>query len=478
MDALLTPPAHAAEPDVDARRDRRQRSSADGAEAPLSRGLLDNRFVLAVLQSRLWPAVVAYPTLVVFGYIIYALLWGPAAASTNLGTGLTWVLWWPLIPLAMFATGRLWCAICPFGRLIDLVQKVAGLGRPVSPFLKRYGIWIIDAAFLAITWADHAFGIVESPRGSGYLLGLLVTASVVTAVVYERRAWCRYLCFLGGLSGNYSRTSGLQLQATPAICSSCKEQVCYLGNGSVAGCPVFEVPRAMTSMANCNLCANCIKSCPNESLRLTLRKPTSELWFVSRPKLSEAFLAVVIVGIVLVQNVTMLSFWEPLMATLSQWLFGSRVAAFTAVFLVAMALPFGLVAGAAMLSGRARRERLFENFARFGYAVIPFDLAAHMAHNLFHLLAESGSIAYNAAAVVGVYVTGPTALLSPATIQLLQFVLLSLGIGGSLFTAWKIAERSARGSALVRGIVPHLAVLAVFGAVNVYLFTLPMMHRV
>ena len=113
--------------------------------AAASRGLLDQRWLLTFVKSRLYPALFAYPVLVVFGYILYSLLWGPAAASANLGTSLTWVLWWPLIPLAMFAMGRFWCAICPFGTTIDLVQKAAGLGRPVPPFLKKYGIWIIDA---------------------------------------------------------------------------------------------------------------------------------------------------------------------------------------------------------------------------------------------------------------------------------------------------------------------------------------------
>lgn len=457
---------------------RPPRVGATVAAATVSRGLLDNRLVLALARSRLWPAVVAYPTLVVFGYIIYSLLWGPAAASANLGTSLTWVLWWPLIPLAMFATGRLWCGICPFGTTIDLVQQFAGVGRPVPKFLKRYGIWIIDATFILITWADHAFGIVESPRGSGYLLGMMLTAVVLTAVFYERRAFCRYLCFLGGLSGNYSRASGLQLRATPEICATCKVQYCYQGDGKVPGCPVFEAPRAMASMANCNLCANCIKTCPNGSLRLLLRKPTSELWFLARPQFAEAFLAVVIVGIVLVQNITMLSFWEPLMASLGGVLFGSRVAAFTAVFLVAMALPFGLVAGAAQFSRGSRRESLLQNFARFGYAIIPLDLAGHLAHNAFHLLAESRVIAYNAAAEVGVYVTGPAALLPAPTIQALQFGVLALGIAGSLYTAWRISQRSAAGTGPARGLWPHFAVIVLFGVVNVYLFTLPMAHRV
>jgi hypothetical protein len=48
----------------------------------------------------------------------------------------------------------------------------------VPGWLRRYGIWIVDAVFLLITWSDHAFGTVESPPGSGYLLGLMVVGAV------------------------------------------------------------------------------------------------------------------------------------------------------------------------------------------------------------------------------------------------------------------------------------------------------------
>jgi ferredoxin len=443
-----------------------------------SRNLLDTPWIRAFLRSRWFPAILTYPTVIVFGYIVYALLFGPGAASANLGTSLTWVLWWPIIPLFMFVAGRFWCAVCPFATLIDAVQKIAGLARPVAPFLKRYGIWIIDAAFIFITWADHVFGIVESPRGSGYLLGMLITASVVTAVLYERRAWCRFLCFLGGLSGNYSRSSLIELRATPDICARCTAQSCYRGDGRTPGCPVFEFPRAMVTSANCNLCGNCIKTCPNDSIRLTARIPTRELWFISRPRFEESFLAAVIVGIVLVQNVTMLSFWEPVMGGLTHILAGSRTLAFTAIFTTAMAVPFGMMMTAARSSGAATGESASRNFARFGYAVIPLDLAAHVAHNLFHLLAEGKAIFFNAAALVDIHVAGSAALVSPGTIQMLQFVTIGLGTAGSVFTATRIAKRPGSTADPRRTLTPHVIVLVIFGIVNLYLFTLPMVHRV
>lgn len=445
-----------------------------------SNDLLDSSWFKAFLKSRWFPAMLSYPTLVVFGYIVYALLWGPTAASANLGTSLTWVLWWPLIPIFMFTLGRFWCAICPFATVIDTVQKVLGLGRPVPPFLKKYGIWIIDAVFIIITWADHVFGIVESPRGSGYLLGLMVTGVVVTGILFERRAWCRFLCFLGGLSGNYSRSAMIELRATPEICATCKTQSCYKGDGKTPGCPIFEFPRTMDTNANCNLCMNCLKTCPNDSIRLEARPATKELWFIRRPKFEEAFLAVVIVGIVLVQNVTMVSFWGPIMDAMTAALFGSKTLAFTVLFLFAMAIPFGIMAGASKLSGSMSGEGFAKNFARFGYAVIPLDLAGHIAHNLFHLLAESKSIFYNTAALFGYHVGGPAGLIEASTIQWLQYGTIALGLFGSAFTAYKIAQRSSDGKSTtsLKTFWPHLLVLILFGIVNIWLFTFPMAHRV
>jgi len=96
----------------------------------------------------------------------------------------------------------------------------------------------------------------------------------------------------------------------------------------------------MQTSAHCNLCANCIETRPNDSLKLEVRWPTQELWAVARPRFEEAFLAVVIVGIVLVQNITMLSFWEPAKGWFTDLLCGSRTLAFTAVFLLAMAAPW------------------------------------------------------------------------------------------------------------------------------------------
>jgi ferredoxin len=349
----------------------------------------------------------------------------------------------------------------------------------VPSFLKKYGIWIIDAAFIMITWGDHVWGIVESPWGSGVLLMMLITGVVISGAFSERRTWCRYLCFLGGLSGNYARTGMLALRATPEICAKCKVSACYKGSDKAPGCPMFEFPRTMDSNASCNLCSYCIKSCPNNSIRLTLRLPTQELWFIRRPKFEEAFLAAVIMGIVFVQNVTMLEVWKSILGWLES-VTGttSYYATFTLTFFIAMVIPIALLALAALVAKQFNSDSLTQNFAKFGYAIIPLDVAGHVAHNLFHLLAEGKAIFFTAITMVGQEVQEASlALLSGSTIQVLQYILLALGIAGSLYTAYRIARSNYRQGQTWTAFAPYAILVLVLGVVNIWLFILPMAMR-
>lgn len=447
------------------------------------RNLLAYRPVAAVARSRFYPAVLQWVTTAVFVVIVWQLVLGPGAAQDNLGTALTWVLWWPLIPIVFLLLGRFWCAVCPFGWLSDQVERFVGIGRPVPAFLKRYGIWIIDASFIAITWADHVWGIVESPWGSGLLLLGLTTAVVATAAVYQRRTFCRYLCFLGGLAGNYARAGMVALRADTEICATCTSRAaCFNGTATSPPCPLFEFPRTMDSNANCNLCASCVKSCPHGAITLTVRPPTRELWFVRRPKLSESFLAAAIMGIVLVQNVTMLGFWTDTLAWLERTTGTTSFAVnYTIAFTVAISLPVGLLLAGSNVAARLRGGTTREHFASFGYALIPLDIAGHIAHNLFHLLAEGKSILTTALALFGrESAGGSAALVGTGTIQVLQYMLIALGVAGSLYTAHRIA--AARSTAHARParrllLAPYATLIIALAAVNVWLFALPMAHR-
>lgn len=446
----------------------------------MTANLLENPTLLRILKSRLFPSVFQAATAAVFVLIMFQLLVGPSAAHDNLGTALTWVLWWPLIPIIFVFMGRFWCAICPFGTLNDVVQKYVGLKRPVPKVLKHYGIWIIDALFILITWADHVWGIVENPWGSGMLLLLLTTGVVMSGALWQRRTWCRYLCFLGGLSGNYARSGMIALRTNSDICARCTSRAaCFNGNENGPGCPMFEFPRQMESNASCNLCAACIKTCPHGAITLTVRPPSKELWFIRKPKFEEAFLAVVIMGIVFVQNITMLEVWQSLLTNLERATrTTSYVVNFSLTFLMAMALPVALISLAALAAKRFNGDSYVGNFAKFGYAIIPLDIAGHIGHNLYHLLAEGKAVVYTGLIVLGREAPNASpALVSTATIQALQFILILLGALGSLYAVYRIA-RSQYGTGKTWGsLAAYGALVAILVGVNIWLFVLPMAMR-
>ena len=442
--------------------------------------LLQHRWFAALVRSRWYPAVFQVPVAAVFGLVAYELLSGPDLAHDNAGTALMWVLWWPLVPLTFLVLGRFWCAVCPFATLSDLVQRAVGLHRPAPRFLKVYGIWVIDASFLAITWADHVWGVVGSPWGSGVLLLLLTTAVVVSGAFFQRRTFCRYLCFLGGLSGNYARAGVVQLRADPDVCATCTARAaCYHGDGSTPPCPLFSFPRQLDSMANCNLCANCVKSCPNDAIAITVRPPARELWLVGRARIEESFLAMAIMGIVLIQNLTMLDVWQGVLDRIELTTgVTSYPVIFTVAFVIAVSLPVGLLAVASWIAAPESRETVRQNFARFGYALIPLDVAAHIGHNLFHLLAEGKAVLFTVGGLFGSSSGGSTAIVGSGTIAVLQYALLGAGAALSVFTARRIAAARHDSGQVARSVAtPYVVLVLGFAVVNAVLFALPMAHR-
>ena len=432
----------------------------------------------AFLRSRWYPAIFQIVGVLVFAFIMIETLFGPSTVHDNAGSAIVWILWWPLLPLSYFMLARFWCTVCPFPVVGDLLQRFAGMRLPMPAFLKKYGLWIIDAWFIGITWADHVFGIVESPRGTGYLLLMILAGVLTMSLVFERRTFCRSVCFLGGLSGNYSMASPLALRANRANCKDkCNEMWCANGSERAAACPMFETPRTMQTNRECNLCGNCIKSCPHGSLRLEIRKPTSEFWHINKARIEVAFLAMILVGVVIIQNLTMLSVWQPLL----NWVAGLTGSTnftlnFTIIFTIAMVLPLAALALASRFS-RGDDETTMQNFARFGYAIIPLDLAAHMAHNLFHLLGEGLAVPRTLALFFGLQWTlVDDGLLNTSTIQVLQYLMLGAGAVATVYAAYRIARRAGQ-TRTVRALVPHLFLICLLIAVNAYMFTLPMSHR-
>jgi hypothetical protein len=187
-----------------------------------------------------------------------------------------------------------------------------------------------------------------------------------------------------------------------------------------------------------------------------------------------------IMGIVLIQNVTMLEVWDDVLRVLEQVLGTSSYAVlFTLAFVLAVGLPVAALAVASRIAAPRSLEGVRENFARFGYALIPLDVAGHLAHNLFHLLAEGKAVYLTALPLFGRTPDDTSAaLVGTGTIQLLQFLVLGLGIAGSLYTLRRIGHRRYQTPERRRQVLaPYTVVIVALAALNVVLFLMPMAHR-
>jgi hypothetical protein len=184
-------------------------------------------------------------------------------------------------------------------------------------------------------------------------------------------------------------------------------------------------------------------------------------------------------GIVFVQNVTMLEVWQSILSWLERVTgTDSYYVTFTLTFIIAMLIPIILLVVTSFVAKQFNGDSVIQNFTKFGYAIIPLDVAGHVAHNLFHLLAEGKAVVYTAMILVGQQVGHEVspALLNTSTIQLLQYIMVGLGIAGSLYTAYRIARGNYSGKTW-GVLMPYIILILLLGAVNIWLFILPMAMR-
>lgn len=444
--------------------------------------LLDHYKLRTFVKSRWYPLVFQVPTFIGFAIIFYYLFRGPEDYSENPGAILVWTFWWAILPFSFILIGRFWCAICPFAWINDIVQKYFGQKKHPPVWLQKYSFWIVDISFIFITWFDRVYGMTDHPFLTGLILLGLTAGILICALIYERRVFCRYVCFLGNVAGNYSMVAPMELKAKdPEVCKNCREKFCVLGRGKQAGCPFYQVIPFKDGNRFCTLCANCVKACPYDNIALTLRPFGSDFWRRTYVRFEESFFAKILIGVVIIQNIGMLTLWESISGFLKNITgISNDTIIFTITYFSVISIPLILMFVSSYFSAQAAKEKLIDNFARFGYAFIAVDLAGHLAHNLNHLLGEGKSIL---AAFVGLFSGNVAhimnmAIISPLAIKILQYAILTIGFGGTLFITYFIAKKKAENTKqLIKTMLPHIILLSLLIFLNFYIFSLTMLHR-
>jgi len=433
-----------------------------------------------LFTSRLYPRTGQLIAALVFGIILLYAFVGHPHGESNLATSLTWRLWWTLLPISFFLVGRAWCGICPLALLSDLVQRVVPWpGRAPGKWLRHNAVLVMGGLFLLLSWAHVWWDIHATPWRTGVVFLLLAGATILVALVYERRAWCRYFCPVGLMGGMYAKLSPVEWRATPTACAACKTQACFAGRDGARGCPVFEYTRAMATNENCVWCGECMSTCPQASPRLSLRSPVAEVSAARAAERGTALFVLALIALVFVEVWRM----TPLYPTFMQWAVGlSLVNDYQLLFSLVLA---GLIIGmwlvyalAAWLSqrwaGAGQRLRAFV------YPYIALALAGHVSLALFELWAEGGRALQITLDQLFIPLTlfplGPkvrgSIYYSDLTLRTVQFALLGLGLLAAGWVIYRLAQRADKRAWLAAA--PHWALTTSIALAFFGLFLWPM----
>lgn len=423
-------------------------TTLDLTRIPAVRRLLVNRwpqFILRVLA------------LVGFLLAILAGFWGTPAGSRNFGIVVVWIGWWALLILiAVPLLGRGWCSICPIPLAGEWLQQGTllgpndrsrgwGLGRKWPRRLRH--IWLQNGAFLLL--ALFSAVVLTSTTITAVLLTALFAIATATALIFERRAFCRYLCPVGGFIGLYAQTAPLEVRVRDtAVCAGHTTKTCYTGNGDGYGCPWNVFPGGLVKNTNCGTCLECLRTCPHDNIAIQIRPFGADLTQQRSRRLDEAYKAFIMLGSAAVYAAVLLGPWGQLKT--AAYNIGTLPWFAYVVFFLIMVV--GVVPGLFWLAttlgrqfGKKKRSPK-QVFITFAYALIPLGLTAWIAFSLSFVLTNASYLwpvlsdplgwGWN---LWGTRAVDWTPYLS-GIVPLLQSMVLLLGLGWSSRTALQLAR--------------------------------------
>jgi hypothetical protein len=205
---------------------------------------------------------------------------GKLYAKTNLTTLLIWGVWWPAMIWIAVLFGRAWCMICPLELVSNLSER---LGRWLGIRQRPLRRWMISGIIIVALYALIQFLVAGAhinrvPAYTALFLIGLLTLSFVTGLIFKDRAFCRGFCPVGLLLATYGRGGMLAVRAgSTQTCGACTGKDCIMACNrtrlDARSCPSLLNPPRLNSNRDCLVCAQCIKSCQPDNMRLLLRRP-------------------------------------------------------------------------------------------------------------------------------------------------------------------------------------------------------------
>jgi hypothetical protein len=250
-------------------------------------------------------------------------------------------------------------------------------------------IWLQNISFTLVALFSSV--ILTMPVVTSAVLAAMLFLAVGLSMIFERRAFCRYLCPVGGFIGLYSQAAPIELRVKDArACASCAGKPCYNGSEAGYGCPWLVFPGGLKKSTYCGLCMECARTCPKDNIALNLRPFSADLAVPLR-RLDEAYKAFIMVGAALIYAGVFLGPWGALKQAAFRvgtgaWL-GYAAVFLALIFAVLPALYTLAVRAGSSLSGRS--VSLKTVFPAFATALVPLGLMFWVAFSLSFVLTNA-----------------------------------------------------------------------------------------
>lgn len=351
------------------------------------------------VKKRWFQFALIFPTLIGFYIILLAGFIGTPVGNKNLAIVIIWIFWWFLLIAILVPFGsRIWCTICPlpfFGELTQrwtlikvkpgktgpLRNKLYGLNLKWPKFLKN--IWVQNIGFLLL--CTFSAMLVTRPIVTAVALGSLIILAIVFALIYRLRAFCSYVCPVGGFLSLYSMTATIELRSkSEEVCKQCKDKSCIRGNDEAYGCPWYEYIGNMKRNNYCGLCMECVKACSNDNIALNLRPFATE---TKMKGLDESWKGFIMLALAMAYSVIL----QGTNGTIKDWANVTETGMWKGFFIyVAILWGTALLVLPSVFFGFSYLTKVFtksklkvkEIFLRFSYVIVPIGLLAWIAFSV------------------------------------------------------------------------------------------------
>jgi len=346
-------------------------------------------FYEKILKSKYFHLIFTLPTVLIFLLIGFTGFFGNQLPRENLATIITWIIWWNLLVFSIILAGRLWCRICPFALLGDMVQKLHCFNKRMPKIFRNYYLQIIS--FIILTYIFVRFGVDKSPFYTAVLLLIFTVSAGLFSLIYKRRTFCRYVCPIGGALGIYSVISPVQVEKKSSeTCSSHTQKSC------IPACRTFENPMKMQNSIHCDYCMKCFTACEKNNLQLSKKRFGVGSALKTTLSSSETAGSYLLFGVVLVQTLSMTSVKTTSVKVIAsiigiQWAFETFFFLTVLIPLLLALLVFGTISLFSSKSGN--KKGIFGKLSgESAIALIPISLGLHLSHNFSHLIEEMGLV--------------------------------------------------------------------------------------